>query len=212
MAPTMEVQTARLPAGRSTSSQCVVMLTPCRETQRPGTPPPAHNSTALPRRPSDLRRRTCGDVRHQRQVLDQAAALPLRRVRRAHHAPLAGVQGAGAGHLARLLELRGHARHHAQRGDERQPRQDLRVGGPSATRGGACAVRHCWGHEGCDLVFMGQACHGVCEAGAVPSEPQASHARSCLGPHELAGLTTATRAEHCSECQPLTRFSHQTHG
>lgn len=35
-----------------------------------------------------------GDSSHERQVLDQAAGLALRRVRRAQHAPLAGLQAA----------------------------------------------------------------------------------------------------------------------
>lgn len=40
-----------------------------------------------------------GHMRHQRQVLDQAAALALWRVRRAQHAPLARLQRARARHL-----------------------------------------------------------------------------------------------------------------
>ncbi len=55
-----------------------------------------------------------------------SAAPTLRRVRGAEHAPLRGVQRPGARHLAGLLKLRAHAGHHAQRGDERQPRQHLR--------------------------------------------------------------------------------------
>ena len=42
---------------------------------------------------------TGGDVSHEREVLDQAAALSLGRVCWAKHAPLAGVQRAGAAHL-----------------------------------------------------------------------------------------------------------------
>jgi hypothetical protein len=43
-------------------------------------------------------------VCHQRQVLHQTTRLTLRGVSRTHHAPLAGVQGTGAGHLRK----RGH--------------------------------------------------------------------------------------------------------
>ncbi len=47
---------------------------------------------------------TRGDVRHERQVLDQAAGLPLGRVGGAQHAPLAGVQRARAGHLGACVQ------------------------------------------------------------------------------------------------------------
>ena len=67
-----------------------------------------------------------GDVRHERQVLDQAAALALGRVRRAQHAPLARLQRARAGNLARFFKLARDARHHAERADEGEPRQNLR--------------------------------------------------------------------------------------
>jgi len=42
-----------------------------------------------------VRPRTC-DVRHERQVLDQAHRLAFRRLRRAHHAPQAAQGHAGA--------------------------------------------------------------------------------------------------------------------
>lgn len=40
-----------------------------------------------------------GDVGHQREVLDEAARLSLGGVRGAEHAPLAGLERTGAGHL-----------------------------------------------------------------------------------------------------------------
>mmetsp|Transcript_34960 Transcript_34960/g.87209 ORF Transcript_34960/g.87209 Transcript_34960/m.87209 type:complete len:662 (-) Transcript_34960:1408-3393(-) len=65
-------------------------------------------------------------VRCERQVLDQAARLPLGRVRRAEHAPLRRLQRARSGDFARLLELGHDARHHAERRDEGEARENLR--------------------------------------------------------------------------------------
>ena len=50
---------------------------------------------------------TCCDVRHEREVLHQAAALALGGVGGAQHAPLARVQRARAAHLSREREVRG---------------------------------------------------------------------------------------------------------
>ncbi len=46
-----------------------------------------------------------GDVGHEGEVLDEAAALTLRGVAGAEHAPLGGLQRPGAAHLAGLLKL-----------------------------------------------------------------------------------------------------------
>mmetsp|Transcript_82902 Transcript_82902/g.243053 ORF Transcript_82902/g.243053 Transcript_82902/m.243053 type:complete len:586 (+) Transcript_82902:1742-3499(+) len=66
-----------------------------------------------------------GHVGQQREVLHEAALLALRGVRGAEHAPLRGLQGARAGHLAALLEVRAHAHHGAQAGHVGEARQDL---------------------------------------------------------------------------------------
>ena len=67
-----------------------------------------------------------GDVRHEGEVFHEAARLPLRGVARAQHPPLARLQRPGARDFARLLKLARDARHHPERGDERETAQDLR--------------------------------------------------------------------------------------
>ena len=66
-----------------------------------------------------------GDVGHEGQVLHQSAPFPLGGVRGAHHPPLGGLEGAGAAHLPRLLELAREAGHHPKDGDEGEAGEDL---------------------------------------------------------------------------------------
>lgn len=62
---------------------------------------------------------------HQRQVLDKSARLSLRRITRTEHSPLTRLQRSRSRDLARLLKLRRDPRHHAQRRDETQTREDV---------------------------------------------------------------------------------------
>ena len=83
---------------------------------------------------------------HERQILDEATGLSLGRITRAQHAPLTRLEGPRAGHFARLFKLGRNARHHPQRRDERQAREDVGdarafhlepLEGPVARRDGA---------------------------------------------------------------------------
>ena len=65
-------------------------------------------------------------MRHQREVLDQPASFSFRRVARTQHAPLTGLQRAGATDLARLLELGRDSGHHPESRDERKPAENMR--------------------------------------------------------------------------------------
>mmetsp|Transcript_69081 Transcript_69081/g.195815 ORF Transcript_69081/g.195815 Transcript_69081/m.195815 type:complete len:210 (-) Transcript_69081:862-1491(-) len=69
----------------------------------------------------------CGDVRQQRQVLDEAALLALGCVRRAQHAPLRRLQRAWASDLHGLANLRPHLHHGAHRAHIGEARQYLRA-------------------------------------------------------------------------------------
>ena len=51
----------------------------------------------------------CGHMRHQRQILDQPTALPLRRVSRAQHAPLTRLQSSRPTHLHHIWNASGGA-------------------------------------------------------------------------------------------------------
>lgn len=65
------------------------------------------------------------DMRHQRQILHQAACFPFRRIGRTKHPPLTGLKSSRAGNLSCLLELTRYPGHHAKCGDEAESGQDM---------------------------------------------------------------------------------------